>query len=72
MEFERLAASVFLDHDQLAQLDAFEGREPTATSRTVPAAADRRIVLTRTAILHLTVFMSTERATHEVKFSGYS
>src|SRR6202049_1587618 len=62
---ERLAPPGFLDHGELAQLHAFEGREAAAAGRTQPPAPDRRVVIGRPAVLHLGIVMSAERATHE-------
>ena len=61
---EGLAAVVLLDDDQLAQLHALEGGEAAAAGRAMAAAADGRIVLAGTAVLHLAVVMSAERAAH--------
>src|SRR3546814_12400036 len=53
-----------LHHRQLAQLHALEGREPGATGRTEPAAADRGVVLGRARVLHLGIVVAAERAAH--------
>src|SRR5258706_7771605 len=61
---EGLAAAILLEHDQFAQLDAFKGGEASAAFGAMAAAGGGRIVLRRTAVLHLAVVMSAEWATH--------
>src|SRR5262249_37568754 len=61
---EGLTAAFLLDHDQFAQLHAFKGGEAPAALWTMPAAADRGIVLGGTTVLHLAVVMSAEWAAH--------
>src|SRR3546814_9777103 len=56
---EGLARPTGLEHRDLAQLDAFEGGEARAAILALAAAADRRAVLGRTAVLHLTDRKST-------------
>src|SRR5262249_18106676 len=63
---ERPAPPVLLDHPQLAQLDALEGREPPAALRAMAPPPDRRVVLARAAVLHLGVVVSAKRAAHGV------
>src|SRR5579871_2178177 len=64
LAFERFSAVVLLYDDQLAQLHPLKGGEASAALRTVAPAPDGRIVLARTAVLHLGVVMSAEWATH--------
>src|SRR5579863_1485860 len=61
---EGLAAPILLDHDQFAQLHAFEGGEAAAAFRAMAPAADGGIVFRGTAVLHLAVVMSAEWAAH--------
>src|SRR5690348_1163212 len=62
---ERHAAVVGLHHRELAQLGALDGGEALAAVAAEAAPADRAAVLARTAVLHLRVFLSTERAAHD-------
>src|SRR5438105_4021669 len=41
-------------------------REAAAARRAMPPAPDRGIVLARTAVLHLAIVVSAERAAHEI------
>src|SRR6185295_183753 len=61
---EGFAAAGLLDHCQLAQLHALEGRKAAAASGTEAPAPDRSVVVRGPAILDLGVVMSAERATH--------
>src|SRR5207253_2340476 len=59
---ERFALAAALDHQDLAQLHALEGRETRAAAVALAPAADRGVVLGRPRILYLAVLMRAERA----------
>ena len=61
---ERLALAVALDHGDVAQLDALESGEAGAAAFALAAAADRRVVLGRAAVLYLGIVMRAERTAH--------
>ena len=64
-----LAAAIGFHHGHFAQLHAFERGEARATAFALATPADRGVVLGRTAVLYLAVFMGTEGAAHYC-FSG--
>jgi hypothetical protein len=59
---ERLAFAFGFDDRQLTQLDAFKGCEASTAALALATAAYRAVILGRTAVLYLTVIMSTKRA----------
>src|SRR5579862_6706201 len=61
---ESLAAAIFLDHDQFAQLHPLEGGETATAFGTMTPPPDGGIVLRRTTVLYLAVVMSAEGAAH--------
>src|SRR5690606_6306190 len=63
---EGYLATGFLDHDEVAQLDALEGREAAAAAVADTAAADRVGIFGGTAVLDLCVVLAAIGAAHRV------
>src|SRR5579871_2387303 len=61
---EGFALTIGLDHRQFAQLHPLEGGEAGTAVRTLPAPADRGVVVRRPRVFHLGVFVAAEGTTH--------
>src|SRR5690606_3031971 len=61
---EGLALAAALVHGQLSQLDPLEGRESRSAIGALPPPPDRRVVLGRSRVLHLSIVMTAKRTPH--------